>query len=449
MARSKKPTTRPGRPPKADMNELFEEITAKLGGYGVVLQRGSELEGRFDLRRPCGIPQLDIATGGGLPAGGLSQIDGPDGVGKNLLIYSYFAQAQRLYGDDTRIFMLCMEYPFDKMYARKIGFRVPFSNYEIEVEQRRRKENGEETLGRAEIEEMQDSTGCGEFHVLRGVAEANLDALVEMIGSNAYQLGAIDSWDAMLTITEDEKELVDNAKVADSSGIQTRWMKKVQGALMPRKRCPECFSLNLEFKKTSSGGYSYYCRGKDCGWKGPKPFLEENETTVIGIRQVRANLNMNKAMHAREWKVGGAYALKHGKLIDIQLRPGEILYAKGEGKGEKIGKEVNFEITKGKAGTHEGRTGSFKYYFDPPEVDIDSNFKGYCTAHGIIKRGGSVYSIEHGGLLEGQPDPLKFSGESELIDAIADSELGLKQLLWKLMLKEADLQHVRHKDVDE
>lgn len=440
MPRSKQPTTRLRRPPKDDTDALFESIHAKLGSFGVVLQRGSELEGRFDLRRPSGIPSLDIATGGGLPAGGLSQIDGPDGAGKNLVTYSYFAQVQRLYGDATRIFMLCMEFPFDKMYARKIGFRVPLSDYEVGVEQRKRQSSSQPLLGKKEIAELQDPAGCGQFHILRGPAEANLDALVEMVWSNAYQIGAVDSWDAMLTLDEEERELADSAKVADSSGVQTRWMKKVQGALMPRKRCPECFSLKLEFKKREEA-YSYNC--KDCGWKGKRPFLEENESSIIGIRQVRANLH-KAHMHAKEWKVGGAWALKHGKLVDIQLRPGEILYSKGEGKGNKIGKEINFEITKGKAGTHEGKTGSFRYYFNPPEIDVDHNIKGYCVAHEVIRRAGPTYYID----IEGQ-EPMKFRSEADLLDAIGDPELGLKNILWKLMLKEAGLQHIRHKDIDE
>jgi len=441
--KAEKTENRPTRLPKMDMDDLVEGITAELGGYGVVLQRGSELEGRFDLRRPCGIPSLDIATGGGLAAGGLSQIDGPDGAGKNLLIYNYFAQVQRLYGDSTRIFMLCMEFPFDKMYARKIGFRVPFSNYELEVEARRRREAGEEPLTVQECHELQDKKGCGEFLVLRGAAEGNLDALVRMIWSNAFQIGAVDSWDSMLTAAEDEADLADDPRIASSSSVQTKWMKKVQGAMAPRKRCPECYELEIEFKKHSETSYGYTC--KSCGWKGKRPFLEENETTIIGIRQVRANLN-KAGMRSREWKVGGAWALKHGKLVDIQLRPGEILYTK-DGK-TKIGKEINWEITKGKAGTHEGITGAFKYFFEPPEIDIDSDFINYCTSKSIIRRGGSVYYVDHGGALPNEDDPLKFSGKDALMDAFDDPKLGLKNLLWKMMLKDAGLQHVRHKDVE-
>ena len=144
MSKAKVP--KPKQSARVDIDELLASIQASLGAQGVVMQRGSDLEGRFDLRRPCGIPSLDIATGGGLPAGGLSQIDGPEGTGKNLLIYHYFAKVQRLYKANTKIFMLCMEFPFDKMFAHKIGFRVPFSDYEIEVERRGRKERAEEPL---------------------------------------------------------------------------------------------------------------------------------------------------------------------------------------------------------------------------------------------------------------------------------------------------------------
>lgn len=428
-AKKRTPTTAAGRPIRANVDELFEALQAELGGRGVVLQRGSDLEGRFDLRRPCGIPSLDIATGGGIPAGGLTQIDGPDGAGKNLLTYSYFAQVQRLYGDATRIFMLCMEFPFDKMYARHLGFKVPFSDYEIGIEMRKRRERGEEPLTKQEIKEFQDDTGCGQFHILRGAAEANLDAVVAMIDSNVYQIGAVDSWDSMLTTWEDQADLSEDARVASSSNVQTRWMKKVQGALTPRPYCPSCGSFSIEHKKTGSGNYNWFCRGEGCSWKGKRPKSDENETTIIGIRQVRAN--MKGGMYAREYKVGGAWALKHGKLIDIQIRPGEILKT----KDVKIGKEIKWELTKGKAGTHEGKTGSFRYYFNPPEVDIDFDFFTHCSAAGIFVRGGANYSF----------GDYKFKGKDEVLAALGEDP-ELKSKLWNAMLRQANLNHVRYRD---
>jgi len=428
-AKKRTPTTAAGRPMRADVNELFEVLQAELGGRGVVLQRGSDLEGRFDLRRPCGIPSLDIATGGGIPAGGLTQIDGPDGAGKNLLTYSYFARVQKLYGAETKIFMLCMEFPFDKMYARHLGFKVPFSDYEIGIEMRRRRERGEAPLEKGEIADLQDDTDCGQFHILRGAAEANLDAVVAMIDSNVYQIGAVDSWDSMLTTWEEQTDLSEDARVAAASNVQTRWMKKVQGALTPKLYCPQCGSFQLEHKKTSGGGYNWFCRAGDCGWKGKHPKQDENETSIIGIRQVRAN--MKGGMYAREYKVGGAWALKHGKLLDIQIRPGEPL----KSKEVKIGKEIKWELTKGKAGTHEGKTGAFRYYFNPPEVDVDFDFFTYCSTFGIFDRGGANYSFED----------YKWRGKEEVLTALGEDP-ELKQKLWAAMLRQANLNHVRYKD---
>ncbi len=358
--------------------------------------------------------------------------------GKNMLAYRYLGEVQALYEAETNIFMLCMEFPFDKDYAAFHGFHVPYSTYEIGVRQRARKEEGLEPYTKDEVKKMMSTKGKGTFHLLRGSAEANLDAVVEMIRSNAYQIGIIDSWDSMLTAPEEEADLADDPRIANSSSVQTKWMKKVQGALTPRKRCPECWSLNLDFKKHASGSYSYYCGDtKDCGWKGKDVFLEENETTIIGIRQVRAN--MRKTKFGPEYKVGGAWALKHGKLVDIQLRPGERIMSK-DGK-VKIGKEINYEITKGKAGTHEGRKGMLRYFFGPPEVDVDHNFFTTAITMGLIRRGGSVYYID-----PEEGEPLKFAGKGTILDALADDP-ELKNILWKKMLLQAGLHHIRYRDV--
>jgi hypothetical protein len=434
------PFIQPSRPPRESTEEIYERLQADLGKYGVVIQRGTELEGRFDLRRPCGIPSLDIATGGGLPAGGLSQVDGPDGAGKNMLVYRYFGGVQRIYGDDTNIFMLCMEFPFDKDYAAFHGFHVPYSKYEIEVRQRARLAEGLPPFTNEEVAEMMNTKGKGNFHLLRGAAEANLDAVVEMIRSNAYQIGAIDSWDSMLTIPEELADLADDPRIASSSSVQTKWMKKVQGALTPRKRCPECWGLHLNFKKHASGGYAYYCSNKDCGWKGKNVYLEENETTIIGIRQVRANMNQGRGkFKGPEYKVGGAWALKHGKLVDIQLRPGASIMSV-DGK-TKLGKEIHYEITKGKAGTHEGKRGTIRYFFGPPEVDVDYDFFTEATSMGVIRVGGSTYYID----VDGEK-PMKFKGQGPLLNAI--SELPeIKELLWNKMLHQSGLAHIRYKDL--
>lgn len=419
--------------PTPDVKDLLDRVEADFGSQGVIIQRGRDIQNRFDLRRPCGIPRLDIKTGGGLPAGGLSQVDGPDGVGKNYLVNRYFATGQHLYGDDFRAFMVCLEYPFDKKFAIKCGFKVPMSEYEIDVEQRAREKEGLEPYTKEEIEDM--ITAPGEFVVLRAPeAEAVLGATVKLIESNSFQIGAIDSWDSMLTAAEADAELDEDARIARPATVQTQWMKKVQGALQPRQRCRECFAFPLEPKKHAHG-VTYSCK---CGWKSGKktgnPILEEKETTIIGIRQVRAN--MKGGLYSRAWKVGGSHALKHGKLIDISLRQGEYIKEKSN---VKIGKEVHWEITKGKAGVHEGGAGTYKFYFNPPEVDIIADLMSVCKDLGVVRvRGRTTIHIRHDG------QETKYQSGDALLRAV-EEDAELADCLWNDALIASGLSHVRHR----
>lgn len=422
--------------PRDDPDQLIEILQAKLGGEGVVIQRGEEVEGRLDLRRPSGIVGLDLACGGGLPAGGLSQIDGADGVGKNLLLNYYFAMNQRIHGDGSNLGMLCLEFNYDKMFGRACGVLVALSKYEIDAEGRRRRMAGEPELTEEEIKAL--SSQVGKFHILRGAAaERLLEGVVECIKINSYQIIGIDSWDAMLTVADEEKDLEDSAKVADPANVQTRWMRKVFGALTPQKICPICFDRPLTFKRYGEDNYSYECPNSDCTWKGKKPYMWENETSIIGIRQVRANLS-RVTMRSREFKVGGAYALRHGKMIDIQLRRGENLVE----KDKKIGKEIFWEITKGKCGTHEGATGGYNYFYDPPEIDVTSDLINYCTMHDVIKFGGPKVGYVFQPM---EKEKVNLGQKEQMIRRLQDDRT-VQNLLRTALYRQLGLGHVRFKD---
>ena len=422
--------------PRADTDKFLDKLSADLGGEGVMLQRAQDMEGRLDLRRPCGIPSLDMACGGGLPVGGLSQIDGPQSVGKNLLLNHYFAENQRLHGENSNIFMMSLEYNYDKAFARACGVKVAFSPYEIRAQGRRFHQLGIE-LTEEEEEGLLEQTG--KFHLFRGAAsERLLEGVVEAVHLNAYQVGGIDSWDAMLTAADADKDLEENAKVADPANIQTRWMRKVQGALTARPICPECFSRPLDHKNIKGRGTWYCPNKKDCGWSGPNPYPWENETTLIGIRQVRANLN--RGTWGREYKVGGAWALKHGVLIDIQLRPGKSIKDKA---GDKLAKEITWEIMKGKAGTHEGKKGTYTYYYTPPEVDVASDIVNYCIDKEIFVYEGKRWKLQHNGLLPGE-DPMLFGSREAVQRAVEDGK-EVQEALKLLMLQRAELGHIRYK----
>lgn len=413
--------------PRDNPDDILE-VLQSMAGEGVIVQRGQDLEGRMDLRRPSGITTLDIACKGGIPAGGMTQIDGQDGAGKNLLMNHYFARCQKAYKDDSCIQIVCFESVYDKMFGRDCGVKVALSDYEIDVEQRKRTSLGLTPLT-AKEKDVLATDQVGRFHIVRGnIAEKMLQVVADSVATFSYQIIGIDSWDAMLPSDAGEKELEDNARVANSSNVQSRWMSKVFGALNPQKICPECYARPLDFKAMGPAKYIYSC--SSCSWKGKRPYMWENETTIIGIRQVRAN--MNKAgMHARDYKVGGAHALRHGKLIDIEVRRGESILA----SNKKIGKEINWEITKGKAGTHEGKKGVFKYYFDPPKIDIAEDMIGYATANNLLTRGGGS-----GYCFNGNP-----VGKREQLGAAIEKDGKLRSELRRAILNHAELGHIRYR----
>ena len=80
-----------------------------------------DVSNTYLLRRPSGIMQLDVDTGGGLPAGGINYISGPDGSGKTWLLYNYFATHQRLYGEEASICYVPVEFLPDYKFMRLCG----------------------------------------------------------------------------------------------------------------------------------------------------------------------------------------------------------------------------------------------------------------------------------------------------------------------------------------
>lgn len=420
----------PSQIPKPSVDELIAYAKAKLGKEGVVIRKGGELETRFDLRRPSGILSLDIATGGGLPPG-LVQIDGVEGTGKNLLMNYYFSKVQEIYGEDTAIFMACLEFRYDKSFGRACGLQVAYSPYEIEMEQRLRHKLGKTPLSSEDIDELMSE--IGKLVVIEGGTEEILETTVTFIDSNRFQIGGIDSWDAMLPGAEEKVDLIDDPRIASASSLQTRWMHKVHAAMQPKMRCPVCYGSTLEHKATGPLSYTFTCTDGDCHWKGQNPFYEENETTIIGIRQARARMNRT-SMRQSETQSGGAYSLRHGKLLDIKISRGEYVM---QGT-TRLGKEINWEITKGKAGTHEGKKGSFRYIYEPPHVEALEDLIDCCMQFKVINRAGAWYEFDS------EEGPLKVKSRAELEDFIETRPDVIRSLRGAAM-QAAGLGQIRYK----
>jgi len=324
---------------------LIYEINAELNKgvpkkeWVMYVGRADDTAAPFLLRRPTGIVGIDVRIGGGWPAGGVSQIAAPEGVGKNALVLQTLAETQRIYGDDARILWCCTEFPIDKPFAHMFGVIVPMSDAEIELENLARKRESSPLLTKKQIAKKQRS--LGEFLVIdSGTTAKRFESVVHAVKSNLFQVVVIDSMGAILTEQRDEKELGEFAQQSSEAFLVTEFQKKLWGAL------------------------------------GDPTHGDVNLTTILVINQVRAN--RNASMYGKKWQVGGAHALKHAKLIDLWLDRGEAIQGKRssgsddaeeddggkKGKKVKIGKKVRWEIAKGKAGCHEGDKGIVEYHYD-------------------------------------------------------------------------------------
>lgn len=379
-----------------DVVKLLKKKVAKRNPRAIVL--GHEFHNAFDLRRPSGITSLDVYTGGGLPAGGMSEIAGPEGVGKNYLANQYLSMVQQNYGDNAAVAVICFEAVYDKDFARKCGVQIAYDDYEIELLQQRRSAEGQKKLTKKEVDLLKQQQGV--FLVIRDEPEYALDQAIEIIRSGTFQVVLVDSWDAALVEDAREKDLSDDEKVGGLAVLQTRFMRKLFSAL----------------NSADEDG---------------KP----NETTVITLRQVRANIGATR--WARQWKVAGAHALRHANLGRILLTPGTKIR---DGSKKAIGKEINWEIDKGKAGFHDGPKGSYSYYYEPPRVDIVDDFIHLVVSEGLCRRtpGKDWFIIKDG-------DNVMFEGTKKDIETVLhDGESMLRSLVIEILLERHGITSVRY-----
>lgn len=315
---------------------------------GLIIHTADECHNPFDLRRPSGLISLDLATGGGLPAGGLSQLDGPESAGKNYLLFQYMRACQDLYGSKANIGMACFEQMIDKKFARKAGVRIAHDKYEIDAEQLYLRQRGLEPLSKEEIAEKRCQ--LGEFVIVRGEAGDVMEGILKLVESNEFQIIGIDSWETILPNVEVDKLLSNDPKVAARAALQSRFVGKLH------------YFLN---RKSNDG--------------------RENETTLIATGQVRDVVQTKKVFFAKEFENKTARAVRHAKLVDINLKSGSAIR---KSDGTKIGKTIKWEVTKGKAGCHEGGKGQVEFQFEPLRMNFIADLITTGTKLGVIKKKG-------------------------------------------------------------
>lgn len=337
-------------------------------------------------RYRTGILDMDIALMGGWPGGGMSMVVAPESVGKNWVLNKTIAEAQRVFGASFRCGIVSTEMPWDKTYARQNGVQVRLSEIEIgALEAAERRVIPGFTFSGSDLDALRRELGA--FVVVPPTtAEGALEIAAQMIESRKFHIVAIDSFGSLLTDEEDTNGLEKDSRVGGSAKLQTAFARRLNVALSPDA-------------------------------KGMPPL-----TCVFGINQVRDNMNRANA-YSPELKEGGAHAIKHGRWAAIQMSRRAFI-KKGE---QKVGKIIGWEVTRQKAGGHEGAVGALEYYYDlPGGLDRWAHSLSVATDWKVVKKreGGLIY--------EGNGVSVEAKDLPTLVEAFATAANGDPAVLYAL-----------------
>lgn len=389
--------------------DIISQVMAKVNAEhgAIVVRRASEASTSHVLRRPTGIPDVDVALAGGWPAGSLNVIGGPDGSGKDYKINKTIAQVQKNYGAEARIAIYSTEFPYDKDFARTHGgVKVADTDKEIEEKNEILAKQGLPPLTEEEVAARKEQ--IGEIILIQGVVmDYGLDIVLELLSTGAFQLIIINSIGVMETLAKEETESVSEHAIQSSE------------AQLLSRFIPKLFMLlNRPLDDNDT----------------------RNETTVLVADQVRANRNQPQARpgvrlpeHFKYQPGSGSRALAHGKAIHLMLHKGSAILDKAFDPPEAIGKETIWELTKGKLGTHEGIKGSYDYFYEDG-ADVAKSLFTTAVRHGVINQNGAWYEY-----IDDQGEVLMHvQGGDNARDAIAHNQ-ELYDKIWAATLIAANI----------
>lgn len=351
------PSKKKEDPPAEDKGT--NRLLSVLGNLkGIRVEKASEVRNSFDVRLPTGILGLDIACGGGIPRGGLTEFWGAESAGKSSLCGCLIRQNQRIMGEESRIAVFGIEHELDKGLVRKLGAKISMSEEEIEKDER--------VYGITYSEEerfFMRNQQIGEIDMISAAtAEDALEAIYRIISIDHYQLVILDSIAQLLP--QDEADAV----MADGGML---------GAALPR--------LIARFNRKLVD--AYYQR----------PNKRPNLTSLVVTNQVTAAIGARTrpGMPPPEKQKAG-YSLRHAKFLSLKLRS-----SKSSSMDISEGHEVNWSVDKGKAGTHNGLAGTFDYRKKSgvfgPDYEKESLSEG-IRAGVIGKHPGAYYDCPYFGI---------------------------------------------------
>jgi RecA/RadA recombinase len=349
---------------------VMAEMNVKYGGDAIFTDT-SDLDLVYLTRRvPTGITSLDAELHGGFPCAGISQLIGRRNCGKTYLYWRAIAELQKLLGSRLSVMLAMNEMHADISQARLAGVAIRYSEDMIAEFARARHKNGMPPFTPAELADMRHQ--IGNFHEVVAFSGEDLyQAVYDGVYENAYHFIAIDSIGNVMSGQEADNESFHDKTRGGAAAVNTQFIHKILPTLMTRA-----------------------------------PNGTIRDTCIVVVNQIRDDQKNPDA----PYKNTGGHSLEHAKFVDIFLSPGPTI-----GKEEKIrvtsgevrtkrefwGKEVNWEIKKGKAGIHEGARGTWSYYFNDERspvwcrdnVDIYSDAILYAADNHVLEQNGAWYSL--------------------------------------------------------
>ena len=245
---------------------------------------------------------------------------------------------------------------FDKKWARKTGAPIPYNEAELAKMNK---------LQRKFIEKQE---WPGSFTLISAdTGDSLLDVVIDFTRSGQFDLIVIDSL-AMLRSTRIMNDSVEKENRGGQGKMFSEWTAKMYPA----------------FNNQESMG-------------NPK-------TAIIGINQLRDQGFQSQFQMAPDSP--GGWALKHGKGLDVQFTPEDLIIEAFTDYRVVYGRTTQIKVTKSKV-CPPFREGTFDFYFEDymghkaGEIDLAKEIRVLGTRLGLIKQGGSWFSIGgkklHGG----------------------------------------------------
>jgi len=357
---------------------------------GVQIFTADQLEDLQLIRRPFGIPSLDVQIGGGAPAGSVMVLYGPPGAGKTWLATRMMAKLQEAYLDDFSVMYMTNGRPLDKQFARMHGLRIPYGDGERAafIAAYRSLHGADPTM--EEADRAGDRVGKIDCPVVvddtcKAPMERLLETVIWGVRSRQYQLVIVDDLGGFptkhrmignLTSGKEERKLEDPHRSFDYASLLTSWSQQVQLAL-----------------QTHKGRF--------------------NPTTVLLISQVRDHMPTHDGGKPFFDMVGGN-CLRHTTSAILKIVMKKMANTR----------IISWTAVRGKAGHSDGLTGEFN--FNPYSgTDFSWDLLTVAAQHGLVEQSGSWYSL---------PDGTRLGQGLENCAVTLDTTPEVRDAIWKMLM---------------